>query len=384
MALQHIQLREKPVKETKQKTLQNALKKGPIVSPSQGWTGLPGFSDEARKIYESKQPSGISTNIPSWRSGAGSLEEALRAATPATGSAIDIQGQAWAKRKEMVEANQAKLNAEADALYGAVQDLSKEDQNFILSKIAGKSKGTLTQALAGTKGGVMYPSAAGPPTAEMEQAGQVKRIGRTDPLLQTMLDKNYIRQDETGYSWMLPEEENKVLNVSQWTDEQGWLNQTTVYANGKTDTQILGREEKEAAEPPSISDQVAVARLEFDVQKFGPDIMERAMKLAGPPPVVGVSTKTAKGFLGVGEKEIVATQKDYDNWVATAEQIAVDLVETTPNTPTVGQVPSTIEEAKLKYQNDPAGIEILRKKLGLPPGGWDTALEDALKSTGGQ
>jgi len=176
MPLQHIQLRPKKDKDALGRALKKEKPKkvfGPTyvpreVKPYAGPTPALGGAGAAPGV-----------TLSHFRPGAGTLEEALRAAEPVTGRAPDIQARAWARREEIVAEEQARLDAEADVLYGAVQDLSPEDQDFILSKVTTKARPSALGAALGAEPGAISPAAV-----------------RTDPLLKTMIDKNYVRLDE--------------------------------------------------------------------------------------------------------------------------------------------------------------------------------------------
>jgi len=275
-----------------------------------------------------------------------------------TGGVPDWQADAWAKRKEMVEANQAKLDAEADALYGAVQNLGKPDQDYVLSKVAGKGKDTGALAAAlGAKPGAISPAAI-----------------RTDPLMKTMIDKNYIKKTATGYAWMLPEKEKEVANVSKWTDESGWLNQTTTFKDGTSKTEIIGREAPEAAKAPSVTEQVAVAKLGIEEETHNERFRTEAIKNQGDMPREG-DVITVPGLLG--DKKITITAdnvKEHQNnyWKGVNAYIV--------------NAQRTIDNVKAKYESRPDIIIGMKRKLGWPEnectGEWNWKFEEELVGMG--
>lgn len=323
---------------------------------ARGLGAEPGPAISGGPSYRERPPSPLAAGpaaVGHFRPGAGSLEEALRAATPATGKAIDIQGQAWAKREEIVAANQAELDAQADALYSSVQDLAEKDRDFILSKIVGKGKPSGLAAALGAEPGAISPVAV-----------------RTDPLMQTMIDKHYIRLDEKGeYSWMLPMKEKKVVNVNTWTDESGWLQQTTTYEDGTSETELLGRPEKEVA-PTGLtpSEELGWARYHFDVAKVGDVYVTQEMKAQGPAPTEGVTIVKRPG--GKDEK-------------ATAEHVAAywQRVQRGAEYRRVkAEGIKTIEDAKIIYEYDEEAIKNIQRNVPgmVVDGKWSPEVEQAV------
>lgn len=356
MPLQHIQLREKPLKETKQKALQNALKKGPTYTGGE----VKPYAGPTPTLGESKL-SAHSLAKGYFRPGAGSLEEALRAATPATGSAIDIQGQAWKRREEIVTANQAKLDAQADALYGSVQGLSKPDQDFILSKVAGKS--TSAEALGKALG-------AAPGVISATSVGK-------DPLMKAMIDKNYIKETDKGYEWMLPEKEKKVVSTEPYTDEQGWLHNVLTYADGAQEDNIIGREAPEAEKGLTPSEALSYTKYEAELAGKGKEQsdknMAKAIDMAGPR--LGIGEKDSSGAKWTKERDNL-----WQNAVETNKAYLDDVYGVGPSLPTgdlsLSNIPDSSPEVikkkedvaivKARAENDPEYIGMLEMTLGLP------------------
>ena len=354
-----------------QPALARGLEGGGTVKPYAGPTPTSGGE---------KSPLGIYPELakPYFREGAGSLEEALRAA--GGGPAPDIQAEAWARRKEIVEENQAKLDAQADALYQAAQGLSKKDQDYILSKVVTKGKPSALAGALGAEPGAISPAAI-----------------RTDPLMKTMMDKNYIKKTATGYDWMLPEEEPlKPTATTKWTDESGWTHITTTFADGTTKDETIGREAPEAvkATGPSVTEQLAVLKYEKELSDEEFKNVPKALELTGPRYGVGETDKDGKKV----------KQADVDNWNERFDNNLAKLNEVYgmgPKLPTSGlsldNIPDTSPEvkkrkeeiviAKARVENNPGAIRALEATLGLPQTGtWSPQLEFMLYqySGGGQ
>lgn len=349
MAFQYVQLRPKKLEEVLKPRAVTGKK--PALARRLGVS--PGPAIPGGPSYRPQPPSPLAAGAlakPYFRPGAGTLEEALRAAEPVTGKGLDIQARAWAKRKEMVAEEQAKLDAMADALYTRVQELSPEDQAFMLSKVVAKGKPSGLAAALGAEPGAIPPAAI-----------------RTDPLLKTMIDKNYVRLDEKGeYSWMLPMKEKKVINVSTWTDEAGWLQKTTTYEDGTSETELLGRPEKEVVEAGlTPSEELGWARYHFDVAKAGEIYVSAAMKERGPAPIEGITMIERPG-----EKKRKATAEDVAaHWQAIKEDADFRRVS--------AEGIKTIEDAKIFYQYDPEAIKNMQRNIPgmVVDGKWSDELE---------
>jgi len=317
-----------------------------IRGPSQGLAPTGAYAGPTPTLDEGKSPLGI---YPELAKGYFKPEGGLMRAL--TGGAPDMQADAWARRKETVEANQAKLDTEADALYGLVQNLSKQDQDYILGKIVNKGKdtGALITALGGApttesvtaraeryerEGKGWTPEEQALHYAELNKTAPYARkatsLGVTDPLMKAMLNKNYIKKTATGYAWMLPEKEKKIVNINQWTDESGWLNQTTTFDDSTTKTEIIGREAKEKEKEATISEVVALERLAMDKAKAakgeGDAIIDKALKLTGP--------RYGKGEIVDGKKYTKTQVEDWNKRFTDNYNMLSDLYGGTPSVPT--------------------------------------------------
>jgi len=278
------------------------------------------------------------------------LARALGAPTPAP----DWQAEAWARRKEIVEENQAKLDAQADALYNAAQGLSKKDQDYILSKVVSKAKPGGLAAALGAEPGAISPAAV-----------------RTDPLMQTLIDKHYIRLDENGqtYSWMLPEKvKDTAFRDTRTVD--GWLYEDITYKDGSTESRLVGRAEVEAPEAPSLSEQVSLARLQFDIEKYGQENVETAMKQLGDAPILG-GTMRAPGTSNYRKVK----QEDVDAYYNALQELS--------NYMRINKSgPQTVDDVAALYKNNPDAIKTVQAQFGLEPTGlWSPELAQALTDT---
>ena len=387
-----------------------------IRGPSQGLAPTGAYAGPTPTLDEGKSPLGI---YPELAKGYFKPEGGLMRAL--TGGAPDMQADAWARRKETVEANQAKLDTEADALYGLVQNLSKQDQDYILGKIVNKGKdtGALITALGGApttesvtaraeryerEGKGWTPEEQALHYAELNKqnpgwdktapyARKATSLGVTDPLMKTMLNKNYVKKTATGYAWMLPEKEKKIVNINQWTDESGWLNQTTTFDDSTTKTEIIGREAKEKEKEATISEVVALERLAMDKAKAakgeGDAIIDKALKLTGP--------RYGKGEIVDGKKYTKTQVEDWNKRFTDNYNMLSDLYGGTPSIPTgelsLDMIPDTtpgikqrkeeIALHKAQYEDRPDIIMTIEQMFGMAlTGKWSPQLEYMLFTYG--
>jgi hypothetical protein len=255
----------------------------------------------------------------SWRPGAGSLEEALRAAKPATGSAIDFQAEAWAKRKEIVEGRVVG----AKEAYDRIITLDPAGQKVALDTLR-KYKPEVYKA--------------------MEKEGLLSPAGT------------------------LVKQQKKALNVSTWTDEDGWLQQTTVFEDGTTETEIIGRGAKEPAEEPSVSDMVALEKLGMEVTEFNERHVKAAVKVMGDKPRVGIDTLTIDG------KDVLATVEHEKAWYEGVALAAAVFAAEAGEAPPEGEV--KMDDVKARYAGRPDLISDIQQQLGIPVTGvWDEETE---------
>lgn len=236
------------------------------------------------------------------------LERALAPSEPAP----DWQAEARTRREEIVEERKAK----AKGLYDRLLPLNEEGRQIVL-KAAPRE---LVRA--------------------MEQEGYISPEGALAE----------------------PEKEKKVINVSQWTDESGWLQQTTVYEDGTSKTEILGRAAKEEAKGLTPSEQLGWARLEFDISKEEEPYYAQAMENLGKLPSVG---EVLADGTKITDKNVEQVQKNY--WMdvgSIANRLRMD-TEGIKN----------MDDVKTKYQYDTEAIKNFQRNFGLTVDGvWSDML----------
>jgi len=188
----------------------------------------------------------------------------------------------------------------------------------------------------------------------------------------------------------------KVEDVRTWTDEQGWLRQTTTFDDGTSETEILGREaqEKEEETGPTISEKIALERLRMDKDKAakgqGDKIIEKALEMTGKKYGVGEVLKNG----------LKITQNWVDNWdkrFTDNYNMMLDLFGGTPSIPTgnlsLDMIPNTSPEVaqrkeeialhKAQYEDRPDIIMTIESELGMPiTGKWSPQLEFMLYTRG--
>jgi len=212
----------------------------------------------------------------------------------------------------------------------------------------------------------------------------------------------YIKaMEEKGY--LSPEgeivkmkEEKKVEDVRTWTDEQGWLRQTTTFDDGTSKTIILGREaqEKEEETGPTISESIALEKLRMEKEKIakgqGDKIVEKALDMTG--------TRYGEGEIDKNSNKVTKKQvADWNKRYTENYNMLLDLFGGTPSIPTgnlsLDMIPNTSPEVaqrkeeialhKAQYEDRPDSIMTIESKLGIPiTGKWSPQLEFMLYTRG--
>ena len=343
MALQHIQLRPEKLKEVlrpravagkKPALARRLVTQGPkpYAGPTSSFAKEPAFKGGMEYSPITREP--------------------LARALAPTGGAPDIQAEAWARREEIVAEEQTRLDKEADALYTAVQDLSPNDQDFVLSKVVSKEKPGGLAAALGVEPGAISPAAV-----------------RTDPLMQTMIDKNYIRRDERGgYSWMLPMKEKAVASTTTRIQDN-WIYEDITYQDGTTESVLRGPAPKEEVTAGlTSSEQLGWARLQFDVDKAGAIHVAAAMKERGEAPIEGITMIERPG----GKKRKATAEDVAAHWTAIKEDADYRRV--------AAEGIKSVEDAKIKYQYDTEAIKNVQRNIPgmVVDGKWSDELGQVL------
>jgi len=265
-----------------------------------------------------------------FRPGAGSLEEALRAAQPTAGY---VSGEEKARlARERMAGEEEELAGKAGEFWERIEPLDDEGEKIALDAC---------------------------------------RKHQPD-LYRAMIEQGYV--DKTTGLAVKPEEKR-----TPWTRdthvEDGWLYEDIVYDDGTSTHEIIGRAEEKAVEAPSISDIVALEKLGISIAEFGERHLERAIKTMGNMPRAGLDPITEEGVTRL------ATVEDEKIWKQGIETLATyyrDMVGEAP------EAPLTLAEVKTMYEGRPELISDIQQQLGLTVTGvWDDELEEAFRLYGG-
>lgn len=337
---------------------------------------------KAREIYEGRK----GEEKPPWAvtfDWAGAREQALarqlRGAEPTPGY---ISGEERVRMAtEAREEREVELGAEADALYDAVQGLSKSDQDFVLSKVVGKEEaaGAISIDMDPTQRALMEEElrerdVAWDPTEPIGPQAVAVR-GAKDPLMQTLIDKHYIRLNEDGsYSWMLPEEVKKPMTRDTHV-EDGWLYEDILYEDGTSTHEIIGRAPAEEVAAPTISEAVALEKLGIAKEEHAERFRSQAIDIMGDMPRVGIDTITVEG------EEVIATAEHANAWIEGVMLLTAFLSGEAGEVPPEGEL--TMEDVKSMYEGRPDLISDVQQSLGVPVTGiWDEETEFAFGTYG--
>ena len=317
MPLQHITLRPK---EKKPVPAPKAEKKPALVrrlAPSPGPAILGGPS------YKEQPPSPLAAG-----SAAITRAPLARALAPTTGRP-DWQAEAWARREEILE----ERRVAAKGLYDKLLPLDEEGRSIALDA-ARRYKPDIVKA--------------------MEREGYISPDGRLAE----------------------PAKEKKVINVSQWTDETGWLNQTTVFEDGTTETEIIGRGEKEAVEGVTLEQEIALGEYGMKMTEFGERHQKEILDALGPLPKIGIDTVVENG------KEIPAEPRHVNAWLEGYALLNALLTARAGEAPPEGE--PTMSKAQAEFEGSSGEVKLaIQGKLGVPQTGvWDEPTEFAFSTYG--
>lgn len=314
MPLQHIQLRPK---EKKPVPTPKAEKKPSALTRGLGGTVKP-YAGPTPTLTRKLTPAAAPTRAP-----------LARALAPTTGRP-DWQAEAWARRDEILE----ERRVAAKGLYDKLLPLDEEGRSIALDA-ARRYKPDIVKA--------------------MEREGYISPEG--------ILAE--------------PAKEKKVINVSTWTDETGWLNQTTVFEDGTTETEIIGRGEKEAAAAGLTPGQeIALGEYGMKMGEYADKYRDQAIKIMGDMPRPGIDTITVEG------EEVPVTAEHFNAWLQGVEMLTAYLSAGAGEAPPEGE--PTMSKAQAEFEGSSGEVKLaIQGKLGVPQTGiWDEPTEFAFSTYG--
>lgn len=263
----------------------------------------------------------------SFRPGAGTLEEALRAAEPVTGKGLDIQGQAWARRKEIVEGSVVG----AKEAYDRIVTLDPESQKVALN------------ALRRFKPGV-YKA--------METEGYMSPTG------------------------VLVEPKKKAA-FRTTRIEGGWEHEDITYEDGTTESRILGPAPEEAVEGATITEAIGLEKLGMEQVEFAERHRADIIKVLGDMPRIGLDmVKDEKG------NDIPATPEHVNAWLEGYALLNALFSAKAGEAPPEGE--PTMSEAQREFEGSSGEVKMaIQQKLGVEQTGeWDEDTEFAMSTYG--
>ena len=311
-----------------------ATKKAPALArglegetpPSAGPTS---GNERAREIYEGHDFTGTYAT-GHFRPGAGSLEEALRAAQPTEGY---VSGEERARLyREKMAGEKEELAGKAGEFWERIEPLDDEGEKIALDAC---------------------------------------RKHQPD-LYRAMIEQGYV--DKTTGAAVKPEEKKTPMTRDTHV-EDGWLYEDILYDDGTSTHEIIGRAEEAEAAGPTISEAIKLEELGLKVTEHNERHLDRVKSIVGDFPTAGIATITEDGV------DRLATKEDEAKWIASANRL-LDYYGGVSEQLSAG-VP-TLAEVKTMYEGRPELISDIQQQLGLTVTGvWDDELEEAFKMYGG-
>ena len=295
----------------------------PALARGLGGGAQPSLTPAAEKKEPSITPS-------HFRPGAGSLEEALRAAEPATGSAIDFQARAWGKRREIVEGR----------VVGA-----KEAYDRIIT---------------------------------LDPAGQKVALDATRRYKREV----YNAMEKEGYlspAGELVQPKQAATSVQYVTSDTGEMIALTTYPDGRVETEHTGvypAVEAEEAGGPTISEAIALEKLGMETVEFGERHRKEILDVLGPMPKIGLDTVTEDG------KDVPAEPRHVNAWLEGYSLLSSLFSARAGEVAPEGEV--TMSEAQREFEASTGEVKAaIQQKLGVSQTmEWDEETEFAMSTYG--
>lgn len=267
----------------------------------------------------------------SFRPGAGSLEEALRAAEPTEGY---VSGEERARLyKEKMAVGKEELAGKASEFWARIEPLDDAGEKVALD------------------------------ACKKHQP----------ELYRAMIEQGYV--DKTTGIAVKPEVVKKPMTRDTHV-EDGWLYEDVLYDDGTSTHEIIGRaEEVEAEARPTISEAIKLEELGLKITEHNERHLDRVKNIVGDFPTAGIATITEDGVARL------ATKEDEAKWIESANML-LNYYESVSGALS-GEVP-TMEDIKARYESRPDLISEFQREAGMTVTGvWDDALEEAFKTYGG-
>lgn len=306
-----------------------ALARGLAGSPGAAVSGGPTYAAREREpaFKGGMEYSPITT---AFRPGAGSLEEALRAAKPTEGY---VSGEERARLyKEKMAVGKEELAGKASEFWQRIEPLDDKGEKVALDAC---------------------------------------RKYQPD-LYRVMVEQGYV--DKTTGVAVKPEVVKKPMTRDTHV-EDGWLYEDILYDDGTSTHEIIGRAEEVEAAGPTISEAIELEKLGLKITEHNERHLDRVRDIVGDFPTAGIATITEDGV------DRLATKEDEAKWINSANML-LNYYESVSEQLSAGA--PTMEEVKAMYEGRPDLISDIQRQLGLAATGvWDETLEEAFKTFGG-
>ena len=289
------------------------------------------FDRPSPSAFTAPSPSAFAEPAPSaFRAGAGSLEEALRAAQPTAGYVSSEERSRLYKEKMAV--GKEELAGKASEFWVRIEPLDDEGEKVALDACR-KHQPELYRAM-------------------IEQGYVDKTTGaavRTEVVKKPMTRDTHI--------------------------EDGWLYEDVLYDDGTSTHEIIGRAEEAEAEGATISESIALEKLGMEMGEYAERHRTAAIKVMGDMPRPGIDTVNIEG------KDVPATVEHANAWLEGVNALTAYLSAQAGEAPVEGEV--SMGDVKSMYEGRPDLISAVQQKLGIPiTGVWDEATEFAFTTYG--
>lgn len=271
------------------------------------------------------------TVAPSYfRPGAGSLEEALRAAQPSPGY---VSGEERARLyREKMAVGKEELAGKASEFWARIEPLDDAGEKVALDACR----------------------------------------KHQPELYRAMIEQGYV--DKTTGAAVKPEVLKKPMTRDTHV-EGGWLYEDILYDDGTSTHEIIGRAEEVEAGGPTISEAIGLQELGLKVTEHNERHLDRVKNIVGAFPTAGIAAITEDGV------DRLATKEDEAKWIDSANML-LNYYESVSEK--LSAEAPTMEEVKSMYKGRPDLISALQQQMGISiTGVWDDTLEEAFKTYGG-
>ena len=297
---------------------------------ARGLEGGPGAVVSGGPTYAAQGEREPSVTPSYFRPGAGSLEEALRAAQPTAGYVSSEEKSRLYKEKMAV--GKEELAGKASEFWARIEPLDDAGEKVALDACR----------------------------------------KHQPELYRAMIEQGYV--DKATGAAVKPEVVKKPMTRDTHV-EDGWLYEDVLYDDGTSTHEIIGRAEEAEAEGATISESIALEKLGMEMGEYAERHRTAAIKVMGDMPRPGIDTVNIEG------KDVPATAEHANAWLEGVNALTAYLSAQAGEAPPEGEV--SMGDVKSMYEGRPDLISAVQQKLGIPiTGVWDEATEFAFTTYG--